>query len=362
MKITTDQLARRLESVCGAAAVRNEMSALSAHIVDGKIPALICAPETPDQVADALRICNEAAAAVIPWGGSTAMSLGNPPRQVDLVLQLHRLDRVIDHDHANLTVTVQSGITLNALQSVMSQQNQLVPFDAPFPDRTTVGGIVAANLNGPRRMSYGSVRDLIIGMKVALASGELIRAGGKVVKNVAGYDMCKLFTGSLGTLGIITEVTLRVAPIPASSATVIAEGTLPQTVEMSRSVVNSKLLPTGVFLRNQTASQNYRLQIAFDGFATTVARQVSDVTALAQRHGLAAQSVDQQQQIIWQEVRDFPLQQNLLIFRLTISTLSKHCKVGARRAKIWLWSLILRWERCGSLCPRQRGMLSVSLN
>jgi len=317
MKITTDQLARRLESVCGAAAVRNEMSALSAHIVDGKIPALICAPETPDQVADALRICNEAAAAVIPWGGSTAMSLGNPPRQVDLVLQLHRLDRVIDHDHANLTVTVQSGITLNALQSVMSQQNQLVPFDAPFPDRTTVGGIVAANLNGPRRMSYGSVRDLIIGMKVALASGELIRAGGKVVKNVAGYDMCKLFTGSLGTLGIIPEVTLRVAPIPASSATVIAEGTLPQTVEMSRSVVNSKLLPTGVFLRNQTASQNYRLQIAFDGFATTVARQVSDVTALAQRHGLAAQSVDQQQQIIWQEVRDFPLQQNLWIFRLT---------------------------------------------
>ncbi len=318
MKITVDQLARQLESVCGAAAVRNELSALSAHTVDGKIPALICAPETPDQVAGVLRICNEAAATVIPWGGGTAMALGNPPRQADLVLQLHRLDRVIDHDQANLTVTVQTGITLNALQAVLAEQNQFVPFDAPFPDRTTLGGIAAANLNGPRRMSYGSVRDLIIGMKVALAGGELIRAGGKVVKNVAGYDMCKLFTGSLGTLGIITEVTLRVAPLAASSATVIAGGTLTQTVELSRSLVNSKLLPTGVFLRNETAAQNWQLQIAFDGFATTVARQVSDVTVLAQRHGLAAQSVDQQQQIIWQEIRDFPLQPIRLIFRLTV--------------------------------------------
>jgi len=319
MKITADQLARRLEAELGPSAVNQESSALSAHAVDGKLPELICIPETPDHVAAALRICSEANAALIPWGGGTAMTLGNPPRQADVVVQLHRLDRVLDHDHANLTVTAQSGITLSALQTALARENQFVPFDAPFPDRSTVGGIVAANLNGPRRVSHGSVRDLVIGMKIALAGGELIRAGGKVVKNVAGYDMCKLFTGSLGTLGIITEVTVRVAPIAASGATAVATGTLTQALELSRSLAHSKLLPTAFFLRNDIATQNWRVQIGFEGFAATVTRQVNEVIALAQRHALAAQSVDpNQQQAVWQEIGDFPLQQNLLVYRVTV--------------------------------------------
>src|SRR5258706_16231952 len=127
MKITADQLARQLESACGASARTHEISALLAHTVDGKIPALICAPETPDQVAGVLRICNEAAATVIPWGGGTAMALGNPPRQVDLVLQLHRLDPVIHHHHANLTGTVQSGIRIRALQAGHRGEKQVSP-------------------------------------------------------------------------------------------------------------------------------------------------------------------------------------------------------------------------------------------
>src|SRR5205814_10527279 len=112
---------------------------------------------------------------------------------------------VLDHDDANLTVTVESGISWAALQSLLPEEGQFVPFDPPFPERSTIGGIVAATLNGPRRSCYGSVRDLVIGMKVALISGEQIKAGGKVVKNVAGYDRCKLFVGALGTLGVITE-------------------------------------------------------------------------------------------------------------------------------------------------------------
>ena len=128
------------------------------------------------------------------------MGIGNPPRQIDVVVGLERLNQLVEHDQANLTATIQSGHRLASLQEILKRQNQFLPFDPPAPARATVGGVVATNLNGPRRGYYGSVRDLVIGMKVVLASGEEIKAGGKVVKNVAGYDMCKLFVGSLGTL------------------------------------------------------------------------------------------------------------------------------------------------------------------
>ena len=216
MKISTEQLAQRLSASLGSDAITAEESQLAEHAVDGAMPKLICTPATAEQVAAAVRICSEAQATLAPWGGGTAMSLGNPPRTLDVVVKSTRLNRVIDHDHANLTATVQSGITLNALQSALAPHKQFVPFDPPLPERSTVGGIVAANLNGPRRSSYGSVRDLVIGMKVVLASGETIKAGGKVVKNVAGYDMCKLFTGSLGTLGIISRSHLESGADPSS--------------------------------------------------------------------------------------------------------------------------------------------------
>ena len=145
---------------------------------------------------------------------------------------------------------VQSGITLAALRETLARQQQFLPFDAPRPAQTTIGGTVALNINGPRRGYYGGVRDLVIGMKVALMTGEQIKAGGKVVKNVAGYDMCKLFTGSLGTLGVITEVTVRVAPIAETAATIIASGIFDEVVEFVDQLSQSPLLPAAVVLMN----------------------------------------------------------------------------------------------------------------
>jgi glycolate oxidase FAD binding subunit len=319
MKITADQLTRQFESELGAAAVSAEPGALAAHTVDGKVPALICAPAAPEQLALALGICSEAQAAVIPWGGGAAMAIGNPPRRADVILKTHPFNRIIDHDHANLTVTVQSGMTLNAVQAALAPQRQFAPFDAPFPERSTLGGIVAANLNGPRRSSWGSVRDLVIGMKVVLASGEMIKAGGKVVKNVAGYDMCKLFTGSLGSLGIVTELTVRVAPIPERSATAVASGTFERAEQLAGAITNSKLLPAAVFLRNNAAEQNWQLAVCFEGFAETVARQLRDVDSMAQRLGMRSETLgaDNQQQL-WQELRDLPIATGRLVYRLTV--------------------------------------------
>jgi glycolate oxidase FAD binding subunit len=326
MKPSIDQLNKRLELELGADAVKNDPSLLAAYTVDAKTPTLLCCPETPEQVAATLRLCSELDAAVTPWGGGAAVRIGNLPRQVDAVLELSHLDRVIEHDHANLTATVQSGITLASLQQTLAPQNQFLPFDPPHAARSTIGGIVAANLNGPRRMFYGSVRDLVIGMKVALASGEQIKAGGKVVKNVAGYDMCKLFVGSLGTLGVITEVTLRLTPLPKSSATLTASGTLSQTSQLAAELATSRLLPASVSILNPAAARSSSFPaekalaaVWFEGFEESVSRHIRDTEAIAARLGLDTDVIStEMQEHLWDYVRDFPLTSDQLIYRLTV--------------------------------------------
>ncbi len=221
-----------------------------------------------------------------PMAGGTAMALGNPPRQADVVLKLSRLDRVIEHDSANLTVSAQCGMTLSAIQSALAAQKQIVPIDAPHPARATIGGIVSANLNGPRRSCYGSVRDLVIGMKVVLASGESIKAGGKVVKNVAGYDMCKLFVGSLGTLGIISEVTIRVAPMAERAATFVCRGTLAEARRFIDELSRSQLLPAAVFLLSEQTPKDWRIAVWSEGFEETVERHLRELQTVVTPVGM----------------------------------------------------------------------------
>jgi glycolate oxidase FAD binding subunit len=319
MKISRERLADQLKAVIGADALSLESETLAKHRVAGKPPALVCLPHSAEQIAAAVRICAAAEASMVPWGGGTAMAIGNPPRRVDVVISTLRLNRIIDHDHANLTVTVESGLALGALQSALIAHRQFVPFEPPFAERSTVGGIVAANLNGPRRSSLGSVRDLVIGMKVVLGSGEQIKAGGKVVKNVAGYDMCKLFTGSLGTLGILTEATLRLAPFATESATSIACGTLARVAKLASELAGAKLLPAAVFLGNGAEEQNWRLAVRFDGFAATVARQLTDLASLAQLQGIETETrrAESERQL-WRAIADLPLQTERLVYRMTL--------------------------------------------
>ena len=318
MKSTVDQLAQRLASGVGPDAVSFDASRLASHEVDGKKPALVCTPDR-ERAGAALRVCTEADASVIPWGGGTAMAVGNPPRNLDVVLDTGKLNRVLDHDHANLTVTAESGITLAALQQPLAAERQFVPLDPPFPDRSTIGGIVAANLNGPRRGCYGSARDLVIGVKVILTSGERIKAGGKVVKNVAGYDMCKLFTGSLGTLGIITELTLRLAPLPESASTMIASGTFAQARQFIGALFNSRLLPAAVVLSNDRIRNQWRVAVWNEGFEESVTRCGHDLAALARHTEVSAQFPGgDEHERFWRIVRDFPLQTNRLIYRVTL--------------------------------------------
>lgn len=323
MKTRVDDLARQFASIGNVTAIQTEPEKLAGYSIDDKTPALLFSPDDADQLLAALRICHEAEATVIPWGAGTAIALGNPPRSADVVIAVHGLNRLLEHDEANLTVTVGAGMSLGALQKLTGQQRQFVPFDPPCFEHTTVGGIIAANLNGPRRLFYGSVRDLVTGMKVALPSGEQIKAGGKVVKNVAGYDMCKLFVGSLGTLGIITEATLKLAPVPEDSTTLIAGGTLSNVLRLCRDISASRLLPSAVVLLNrQTGHDHARgdwlVTVRAEGFAESVARHVRELSAMALRNSLSVETLQgSAQNQLWSRMCDFPLMDENLIYRLT---------------------------------------------
>src|SRR5579884_2812833 len=159
------------------------------HEVDGRRPRAVVRPGDADGVSAVLRVAAAHGLSVIPRGGGTQIGLGNVPRALDVVLDLTALDRVIEYRPRDLAITVEAGITLAALQHAVGGHGQLVALDPPRPERATAGGTVAANVTGPRRFRYGTARDIVIGTGVVLADGTAIKAGGRVVKNVAGYDL-----------------------------------------------------------------------------------------------------------------------------------------------------------------------------
>src|SRR6185369_5523401 len=176
-------------------------------------------PQSGEEAAEILRCANEDGASVIPRGGGTKSDWGNPPRRTDVMLSTANLNRVIEHAWADLTVTVEAGCTIAELQRTLAQHGQRLAVDPLWPERATIGGILSTNDSGALRLAFGALRDLIIGVTLALADGTIASSGGRVVKNVAGYDLPKLATGSLGTLGVITRAVFRLHPLPRNTRT-----------------------------------------------------------------------------------------------------------------------------------------------
>jgi glycolate oxidase FAD binding subunit len=219
-----------------------------ADAVDG-VPAELVAE--PSSVAEASRVLAAACRAgkkVVVVGSGSKLGLGSPPERADLIVSTRRMDRVLEHAAGDLVVRAQAGARLADLQAALAPAGQWLALDPPEPD-ATVGGVVAANASGPRRLRYGTVRDLIIGITVVLADGTMARAGGKVVKNVAGYDLSKLFCGSLGTLGLIAEATFRLHPRPAAAAVVtLGVERVEQVGEAVQRLLRSTLVPSAIEL------------------------------------------------------------------------------------------------------------------
>src|SRR5581483_1573581 len=200
-----------------SAAAGGRMTAASASgddAVAGVAPRRVVRPASVDEVRAAVREAGARHDCLVALGRGGHRDLGGPPSRLDLVVRLDALDRIVDHQAGDMTVTVEAGCPLAAVQSVLAGAGQWLPLDPPRPDATTIGGLVAADLSGPLRASQGTVRDLLLGIAVVGADGALVRGGGRVVKNVAGYDLPKLHVGAFGTLGIVVEATFKVRPRP----------------------------------------------------------------------------------------------------------------------------------------------------
>lgn len=273
-----DALRQRLEAALGADAI----IASPGEDLPGTI--LTVYPPTETAIAEVIRLCRETHTPIVPTGGGTLMDVGRSRSPGALHVSLGRMTRLIEHDHANLTVTTQAGMTVHSLQEILAARSQFAVLDTPQPHRATVGGVVAVNINGYRRMGYRSIRDLVIGMRLVTGKGEVVKAGGKVVKNVAGYDMCKLFVGSLGTLGVITEVTARVEPLPETEVTLVLAGRDGRDVlATGEAIAASNLLPASVAVLNAEAAGRLlglaggAALVRLEGFSVAVARQEQEV-------------------------------------------------------------------------------------
>jgi glycolate oxidase FAD binding subunit len=238
----------KLRAIVGPAHVLSGVD-LSPYVVEGRTPEAAVFPGSLDEVRAVVELAAVAAIPIVAWGGGTAASVGTPiaPDRPGIVLGLGRLNRLVEHEPGDLTATAEAGITLGALQSALRTRGQWLSLDPGDPERATLGGVMAANAAGPRRHLYGGARDLVIGMTVVTAAGAVVRAGGKVVKNVAGYDLPKLFVGSYGTLAVIVDVTVKLRPLPEEVRLVgVSFERLKDAAAAIRALIASDLIPNAL--------------------------------------------------------------------------------------------------------------------
>ncbi|MGA8832912.1 MAG: FAD-binding oxidoreductase [Desulfomonilaceae bacterium] len=309
-----------LHGILGPQMVVNDSATLTQFSVDGVIPEAVVYPANLSQISEVIKLANREKWAVTPWGSGTKMGTGLVPKRLNLVLCASRLDKIIDIDVANLTVTAQAGVKLGDLQDLLGgaenrcffplegdlkaqadymcsgrdYKGVFLPLDPPFPDKATLGGIIATNSTGPKRLHYGLPRDLILGMRYVSPTGEIIGMGGKTVKNVSGYDVSKIMIGSLGTLGIIGDITLRLLPLPERCSTLLASFKgLAAADSFAKSVLGSKLLPTSLEILNRHGynlsqfkdfnipSEGWCVAVGLEGFDEEVKREITDLKNMA---------------------------------------------------------------------------------
>jgi glycolate oxidase FAD binding subunit len=226
----------------------NVNEATQQDAVEGVEPDFVVEPGSVEEISDVMKLAAREGLAVAPRGSGTKMHIGDPPRRLDLIVSTARMSEVLEHTPGDQIVRLEAGVKLEDLQEHISSSDQMLAVDPP-ESGSTIGGIVAANSSGPRRYRYGTIRDLIIGITVVLHDGTVAKAGGKVVKNVAGYDLSKLFTGSLGTLGIIATANFRLHPRPEASRTVAVEVAGPEQAQAAaQAIVHSQVEATAVEL------------------------------------------------------------------------------------------------------------------
>ncbi len=288
---------------------------LEEFAVDGIIPKKLARPATYEEAAQLLREANTAGQKVAIRGGGTKMGLGNPIQGLDLLISTSRLDRVLEYEAADLTLAVQAGANLAAVQAQLEKQGQFLPIEAPLSGQATIGGVVATNSTGPTRLQYGAARDWLIGVRFILADGTQAHAGGRVVKNVAGFDLMKIFVGSLGTLGLIVDLNFKLLPMPKASSTMAIQF----ENEQAASQAALKIIDRGLFPVSETILETRAaaalgltarttLLIEVRNTSRAVERQVREISQIGRENGATGSEQiaerDTQRQL-WASVLDF---------------------------------------------------------
>jgi glycolate oxidase subunit GlcD len=278
---------------------------------------LVVIPGSVAEVCEVMKLATSKRWTVLPAGAMTWLDAGQPPSRADILLSTRRLDRIIEHEPADLVAVAEAGVTLNDFNRALAENGQWLPLDPPCGARATLGGVVATGLGGAQQFGYGAPRRHVIGMKVVRADGTLVKAGGRVVKNVAGYDLCKLFTGSYGTLGVIVEVNFKLRPLPFKTSTTMILGTRDSLLTVAQRVIKLRLFPVAIELLSPLMGEELRwsdgkshlLLVRFAGSATAVAAQSKAAGELVhEEHGSQTVSLADDDEIFWNTLAEVPAQ------------------------------------------------------
>ena len=267
----------------------------STYPIDGLHPRFAARPTDVEGVSETIRFAHEQGLAVVPWGGGTRMGLGNIPGRYDLALDMTGLDHMVEHTPGDLTATAGAGMTIASLQDSLGHHGQVLALDAPLPEKATLGGTMAVGWSGPFKWQFGSIRDVVIGMKVVQADGTVTKSGGQVVKNVSGFDMARMHIGALGTLGVIAEVSLKLTPRPAGRVTVLSGfDSLAKCIEAALGIFSSGMMPLAVaaYDRQAGGASNaatrvgpWNLAVLLGGRPRTIERQSGETRSIAEGAG-----------------------------------------------------------------------------
>ncbi len=308
MSPTVETVQSELAGVVGDAGVTADLAACAAYAVDGQFPKWVVAPASSEEVAGLLRSAAAHNLAVIPCRNGTKLCIGNPPRRFDVALSLNRMNRVWHYEPDDLTVSVEPGMKLGDFQRFLGRRGLWLPLDPPGGPKASVGGILAANAAGPLRVAFGGPRDIALGVKVATTEGKIVKCGGRVVKNVAGYDLTKLLIGSYGTLGVVVEASLKLFPLPAERATfVFSLRNLDGARDLRRKLQSSPLEPLRMVVvdgldrdsllsdghpepacTDRPVSQSVEVWIEVGGTAKVIERYAREFEGLGRELGSAA--------------------------------------------------------------------------
>lgn len=309
MSQQTSAIAPTLEPIIGNSGISHAQDNTlwqSAVTLETKIDC-IASPDTQEELAEVIACAYRNRWHVLPTGNGSKLAWGGIAKHIDVVVSTARLNRLVEHAVGDLTVTAEAGMKFADIQAILAKEGQFLALDPAYPELATLGGIVATADAGSLRQRYGGVRDMLLGLSFVRFDGQIAKAGGRVVKNVAGYDLMKLFTGSYGTLGIISQVTFRVYPIPDASQTVVLMGTADNIAQAAKILLASALTPTAIDLVSSGfgIGEGMALVTRFQSVEASVKEQSARLLEVGQHLGLKGSTYARNDESnLWQKLRE----------------------------------------------------------